>query len=94
MPPACAAAGFAACAGAAGFPPDAGAAGFAAEAIGSNLLGSLAGGIAESLSLWFGFRALLGIAAALYLAAWLQYRKKPTPARAEDPVWAESTANS
>ena len=55
------------------------AAGFAAEAIGSNLLGSLAGGIAESLSLWFGFRALLGVAAALYLAAWLQYRKKPTP---------------
>ena len=53
------------------------AAGFAAEAIGSNLLGSLAGGIAESLSLWFGFRALLGVAAALYLAAWLQYRRKP-----------------
>ena len=62
------------------------AAGFAAEAIGSNLLGSLAGGIAESLSLWFGFRALLGIAAALYLAAWLQYRKKATPARADDAM--------
>lgn len=52
------------------------AAGFSAEAIGSNLLGSLAGGIAESLSLWFGLRALLGIAAALYLAAWLAYRKE------------------
>jgi len=69
------------------------AAGFAAEAIGSNLLGALAGGIAESLSLWFGFRALLGIAAALYLASWLQYRKKPTPAPAGDPAWASSTVN-
>jgi hypothetical protein len=49
-------------------------AGFAAEAIGSNLLGSLAGGIAESLSLWLGFRALLGVAAVLYLGAWMRYR--------------------
>ena len=45
--------------------------GFAAEAIGSNLLGALAGGIVESASLWLGLRALLVIAFALYAAAWL-----------------------
>jgi spermidine synthase len=44
---------------------------FAAEAIGSNLLGSLVGGIAESLSLAFGLHALLLLAALLYGAAWL-----------------------
>jgi len=46
------------------------AAGFAAEAIGSNLLGSLAGGIAESLSLLTGLRSLLVLAAVLYVGAW------------------------
>ena len=45
--------------------------GFAAEAIGSNLLGSLVGGIAESLSLALGLRALLLLAMLLYAAAWL-----------------------
>ncbi len=45
--------------------------GFAAEAIGSNLLGALAGGILESASLWLGLRALLAIAFVLYAAAWL-----------------------
>ena len=51
------------------------ASGFAAEAIGSNLLGSLAGGILESASLWLGLRALLLIAFALYGAAWLASRR-------------------
>ena len=50
------------------------AAGFAAEAIGSNLLGSLAGGIVESLSLWLGLRSLLLIAICFYAAAWLASR--------------------
>jgi hypothetical protein len=43
---------------------------FAAEAIGSNLLGSLVGGIAESLSLALGLRALLLLAMLLYAVAW------------------------
>ena len=51
------------------------ASGFAAEAIGSNLLGALAGGILESASLWLGLRALLVIAFALYAAAWLASRR-------------------
>src|SRR5205085_2699475 len=46
------------------------AAGLAADAIGSNLLGSLAGGIAESLSLLTGLRSLLVVAALFYLTAW------------------------
>jgi spermidine synthase len=54
------------------------ASGFAAEAIGSNLLGALAGGILESASLWLGLRALLVIAFALYAAAWLASRRTVT----------------
>lgn len=46
------------------------ASGFSSDAIGSNLLGSLAGGILESLSLWSGLKSLLLVAAVLYLAAW------------------------
>jgi SAM-dependent methyltransferase len=49
--------------------------GFVAEAIGSNLLGALAGGILESASLWLGLRALLAIAFGLYLTAWLASRR-------------------
>jgi hypothetical protein len=41
-------------------------AGFAGDALGSNLLGALAGGLLESLSLWTGLRALLIVAALLY----------------------------
>src|ERR1051326_8911282 len=44
---------------------------FSSNAIGSNLLGALAGGILESLSLWWGLKSLLLVAAALYVAAWL-----------------------
>jgi len=51
------------------------ASGFSSDAIGSNLLGSLAGGILESLSLWSGLKSLLLVAALLYLAAWLASRK-------------------
>lgn len=53
------------------------AAGFAAGAIGSNLLGSLAGGILESLSLWLGLKALLLLAILLYgAAAFSQFRRR------------------
>ncbi len=51
--------------------------GFVAEAIGSNLLGSLVGGIAESLSLALGLRALLIVAMLLYAAAWLTSMRQP-----------------
>jgi len=45
-------------------------AGFRSEALGSNLLGALTGGMLESLSMWTGIRSLLVIAAVLYLASW------------------------
>jgi len=47
---------------------------FSAKALGSNLLGALAGGLLESLSLWTGIRSLLLIAAVLYLASWIALR--------------------
>lgn len=45
--------------------------GFRGEALGSNLLGALCGGIMESLSLWTGLRSLLILAALFYLASWV-----------------------
>ena len=44
--------------------------GFRSEALGSNLLGALTGGMLESLSMWTGIRSLLIIAGLLYLASW------------------------
>jgi SAM-dependent methyltransferase len=60
------------------------AAGFSAEAIGSNLLGSLAGGLLESMSLWLGLRSLLVIAAIFYIAAWVSGRIPKTALSIED----------
>jgi spermidine synthase len=45
--------------------------GFRSEALGSNLLGALCGGMLESLSMWTGIRSLLVIAGLLYAAAWV-----------------------
>ena len=42
-------------------------AGFRGSALGSNLFGSLLGGLLESFSLWFGLRSLAILAAALYV---------------------------
>ena len=42
---------------------------FSAECLGSNLLGSLIGGMLESLSFWTGIRSLVVLAAVLYLAS-------------------------
>ena len=57
--------------------------GFVGTALGSNLLGALAGGLLESLSLWTGIRALLIVAFVLYLASWaaLVLRRAHEPAR-------------
>src|SRR5712671_5032624 len=39
---------------------------FQGSALGSNLFGSLAGGLLESLSLWFGLKSLIVLAAVIY----------------------------
>jgi SAM-dependent methyltransferase len=46
-------------------------AGFSGEALGSNLVGALIGGLLESLSFWTGIRSLLVLAAVLYAASWV-----------------------
>jgi hypothetical protein len=48
---------------------------FSGAALGVNLLGALAGGLLESLSLWIGLRSLLLLAALLYLMSYLAQRK-------------------
>jgi spermidine synthase len=48
---------------------------FSSEALGSNLLGALVGGILESLSFWTGLRALLLISAVLYAFSALTMKK-------------------
>jgi SAM-dependent methyltransferase len=51
-------------------------AGFRGSALGSNLFGSLIGGLLESLSLWFGLKSLAIIAALLYLGSALFLRRR------------------
>ena len=50
-------------------------AGFRGSALGSNLFGSLIGGLLESLSLWFGLKSLAIIAALLYLGSAIFLRR-------------------
>ncbi len=45
--------------------------GFSSEALGSNLLGAMIGGMLESASMWTGIRSLLVFAAVLYVASWV-----------------------
>src|SRR5215470_1583736 len=67
-------------------------AGFRSSALGSNLFGSLIGGLLESASLWFGLKSLTIIAALLYIgsAIFLSRVKaaesKPSPATEAVPV--------
>jgi hypothetical protein len=56
---------------------------FSAEALGSNLMGALVGGLLESLSFWTGLKSLLIIAALLYLASYLSLGR---PALGEQPA--------
>jgi spermidine synthase len=51
---------------------------FSSEALGSNLMGSLVGGLLESLSMWTGIRSLLVLAAILYLASWIALMEPAT----------------
>jgi hypothetical protein len=58
------------------------AAGFASEALGSNILGSLFGGVLESLSFWTGLHALLLISLGFYaVSAVLLRTKESLPAK-------------
>ncbi|MCC7542432.1 MAG: hypothetical protein IT379_39810 [Deltaproteobacteria bacterium] len=65
--------------------------GDADAALGSNLIGALAGGLAEYASMLVGMRALIVLAAAFYLLAWVavvvRRRARPaTPAPAEASI--------
>jgi SAM-dependent methyltransferase len=59
---------------------------FQATALGSNLFGALAGGLLESLSLWFGLRSLTLLAALFYVASALCMSRKVQPIEAEADV--------
>jgi SAM-dependent methyltransferase len=50
--------------------------GFSGEALGSNLIGSLVGGLLEALSFWTGIKALLLVGAFLYLCSLLTFRQE------------------
>ena len=64
-------------------------AGFRAEAFGSNLLGSLVGGLLESLSYLIGIKALVVVAAAFYLVSALTSRRT---AESSEPIAEARTA--
>jgi spermidine synthase len=58
---------------------------FSGAALGSNLLGSLVGGLLESLSMWIGLRSLLFLALGLYVAAYLFSLRRQTSAATVQP---------
>jgi len=60
---------------------------FQGSALGSNLFGSLAGGLLESLSLWFGLKSLIVLAAVIYAGSALALL---WPARAVEPPLREA----
>lgn len=61
-------------------------AGFRGSALGSNLFGSLLGGLLESFSLWFGLRSLAILAAALYVLSAIFLRRVGTGSGNVSPV--------
>lgn len=52
--------------------------GFSPDALGSNLLGAMVGGMLESISMWTGIRSLVLLAAVLYMASWIFERRGKT----------------
>jgi spermidine synthase len=60
--------------------------GFRAEAFGANLLGSLVGGLLESLSYAVGIKALVLLAAMLYLASMMTAKRAPALVPAVEPA--------
>jgi multisubunit Na+/H+ antiporter MnhF subunit len=58
---------------------------FSGQALGSNLLGALVGGMLESVSLWTGIRSLIIIAAVLYLLSFL-FLRSAEPADSRVPA--------
>jgi hypothetical protein len=57
-------------------------------AFGTNLLGAIVGGCLEYLSLIFGYRTLLILAAMLYVGAYLVMPRSPTPTTPADGTTA------
>jgi hypothetical protein len=68
---------------------------FSGEALGSNLLGGLVGGMLEAVSMWTGIRSLLVLAALLYLASYVARRGlQPQLAPAASPQLMPTTAQT
>ena len=59
---------------------------FSGQALGSNLLGALVGGMLESASLWTGIRSLIILAAVLYLLSLLFLRSAKSASTAGLPL--------
>jgi spermidine synthase len=56
--------------------------GFRSEALGSNLLGALLGGMLESMSMWTGMKSILILVAFFYALSWIALFRQPS--RIED----------
>jgi len=56
--------------------------GFRSDALGSNLLGALLGGMLESISMWTGMKSILILVALFYALSWIVLRTQAS--RTED----------
>jgi len=62
--------------------------GFRGSALGSNLFGSLLGGLLESLSLWFGLKSLTIVAAVFYVGSAIFLYRRPASAVGDEGATA------
>ncbi len=67
---------------------------FHGEALGSNLLGALAGGLLESFSMWTGIHSLVILACALYGASWIALEYPDTARHIKGASGKESSVKS
>ena len=67
-------------------------AGFRSDALGSNLLGALLGGMLESISMWTGMKSILILVAFFYALSWIVLLRHSSVTEGDRAIAEPSTA--
>jgi hypothetical protein len=67
-------------------------AGFRSDALGSNLLGALLGGMLESVSMWTGMKSILILVAFFYALSWIVLWRSASVTEGDQAIAEPSTA--
>jgi hypothetical protein len=66
--------------------------GFRSDALGSNLLGALLGGMLESISMWTGMKSILILVAIFYALSWIVLLRQASRIGDSEAIPASGTA--